>query len=135
MAFANAEELYKVFGLMMDKVMKDQELAGKLSAANLVVGLKVPNIDAFITLECLDTLRVSFGPPTIDIDVTTVNNDTNFNRFWQGKLNLTVAMSKGEVKAQGAVFKMLKVLPVIDPMYQMFTDSLREAGREDLVIE
>jgi len=135
MAFANAEELYKVFGLMMDKVMKDKELAGKLSAANLVVGLKVPNIDAFITLECLDTLRVSFGPPTIDIDVTTVNNDTNFNRFWQGKLNLTVAMSKGEVKAQGAVFKMLKVLPVIDPMYQMFTDSLREAGREDLIIE
>jgi putative sterol carrier protein len=134
MTFANAEELYKVFGLMMDKVMKDKVLVGRLAAANIVVGLKIPNIDAFITLECLETLKVSYGPPTIDIDVTTVNDDTTFNKFWQGKLNLMVAMAKGEVKAQGAVFKMLKVLPIIDPMYKMFAGSLKEAGREDLII-
>jgi putative sterol carrier protein len=135
MAFADAEELYKVFGLTMDKAMKDKAFAAKLSAANLVVGLSIPNIDAFITLECLETLKVSFGPPTIDIDVTAVNNDENFNKFWQGKLNLMTAMAKGLVKAQGAVFKMLKVLPIIDPMYPMFTESLKEAGREDLVVK
>lgn len=134
MTFANAEELYKVFGLMMDKVMKDKVLAGKLAAANIVVGLSIPNINAFITLECLETVKVSYGPPTIDIDVTTVNNDEHFNKFWQGKLSLMTAMAKGWVKAQGAVFKMLKVLPIIDPMYKMYASSLKEAGREDLII-
>jgi hypothetical protein len=44
-------------------------------------------------------------------------------------------MAKGQVKTQGAVTKMLKLLPKINPVYKMFAESLKEAGREDLIIK
>ncbi|MGD0276871.1 MAG: hypothetical protein ABSB79_12620, partial [Syntrophales bacterium] len=68
-------------------------------------------------------------------DVTSINDDEIFNKFWQGKLNLIMAMTKGQVKSTGAVTKMLKVLPKIGPVYKMYAESLKEAGREDLVIK
>jgi len=135
MAFANAEDLYKVFRLTLDKIMMDEKLTAALGAGDMVVGLKVPNIDAFITLECKGSLKVSYGPPTIKVDVTSVNDDEIFNKFWQGKLNLMMAMTKGQVKAQGAVTKMLKLLPKITPVYKLYAESLKDAGREDLVIK
>ena len=46
-----------------------------------------------------------------------------------------MAMTKGQVKSTGAVTKMLKVLPKIGPVYKMYAESLKEAGREDLVIK
>ena len=135
MAFANAEELYKIFQLTLDKVMKDEKLNESLGAGDMVVGLKVPNLDAFITLELKGSLKASYGPPTMKIDVTAANDDEIFVKFWQGKLNLMMAMTKGQVKTQGAVTKMLKLLPKIGPVYKFFAESLKEAGREDLVIK
>lgn len=135
MAFANAEELYKIFQLTLDKVMKDEKLNESLGAGDMVVGLKVPNLDAFITLELKGSLKASYGPPTMKIDVTAANDDEIFVKFWQGKLNLMMAMTKGQVKTQGAVTKMLKLLPKIGPVYKFFVESLKEAGREDLVIK
>ena len=135
MAFANAEELYKVFRLTLDKVVKDEKLNASLGAGDMVVGLKVPKIDAFITLELKGSIKATYGPPTIKIDVTSANDDETFVKFWQGKLNLMMAMAKGQVKTQGAVTKMLKLLPKINPVYKMFAESLKEAGREDLIIK
>jgi putative sterol carrier protein len=134
MAFAKAEDLYKVFKLTLDKVKKDEKLYASLAASDMVVGIKIPNIDAFITLELKGSIKDSYGPPTVKVDVTSVNDDVIFNQFWQGKVNLMMAMTKGQVKAQGAVTKMLKLLPKISPIYKMYTESLKEAGREDLVI-
>lgn len=135
MVFANAEELYKVFQLTLDKVAKDEKLNAALVAGDMVVGLKIPNIDAFITLELKGSLKATYGPPTIKIDVTSVNDDDVFVKFWQGKLNLMMAMTKGQVKSQGAVTKMLKLLPKISPVYKLFIESLKEVGREDLLVK
>ena len=33
------------------------------------------------------------------------------NKFWLGKLNLVMAMAKGQVRAKGSVPEMLKMLP------------------------
>jgi len=137
MAFANAEELYKVMRLTLDKIQKDEKLATSLGSSNMVTCLKVPNLDATITLVNKGSVTAIYSPPPADlkIDATTTNNDDIFIKFWQGKLNLMMAMTKGQVKSQGSVTAMLKLLPKITPVYKLFAESLREAGREDLVIK
>jgi putative sterol carrier protein len=135
MAYANAEDLYKVFRLTLDKVMKDEKLVAALGGTNMVVCSRIPNIDATITLELKGSIKVTYGATDIKPDVTSINDDEIFNKFWQGKLNLIMAMTKGQVKSTGAVTKMLKVLPKIGPVYKMYAESLKEAGREDLVIK
>ena len=135
MAFAKAEDLYKVFQLTLDRMMKDEKLVASLGAGDMVTCLKVHNIDGLITLELKGSVKCTFGPCDIKPDCTTINDDDIFNKFWQGKLNLMMAMTKGQVKSQGAITKMLKLLSKITPIYKMYIESLKEAGREDLVIK
>jgi hypothetical protein len=55
------------------------------------------------------------------------------NRFWLGRLNLVMAMAKGQVKAKGSVPEMLKMLPLAKPLYARYEARLRSQGRHDLL--
>ena len=135
MAFVNAEEMYRLFDLVLDKVKKDEALYKTLSDSVSVLVMKVPNLDATFTLEMKGSINVTYGPCDVKPDATTTQNDDIFNKFWQGKLNLMVAMTTGKVKASGAMTKMLKLLPKINPIYKYYVEVLKEIGREDLVIK
>ncbi len=137
MGFANAEEVYKIFGMTLEK-MKNENVAlyNSLAGVDMILTQKLPNLDATITLEMKNgTIKPTYGPTNIKPDAVTTQNDDIFIKFWQGKLNLMMAMTKGQVKSSGAVTKMLKLLPKIGPVYKLFVETLKDAGREDLVIK
>ena len=138
MAFANAEELYKVWRILDQKLKADTKLSASLAADDNVTCLKIPNIGAIITMVTKGGESTQlYGEPPADlkIDATTINDDETFVKFWQGKLNLMIAMTKGQVKSTGSTTKMLKMLPKMTPVYKLFVEALKEAGREDLVIK
>lgn len=137
MGFANAEEVYKIFGMTLEK-MKNENAAlyNSLAGVDMILTQKLPNLDAAITLEMKNgAIKPTYGPTDIKPDAVTTQNDDIFIKFWQGKLNLMMAMTKGQVKSSGAVTKMLKLLPKIGPVYKLFAETLKEAGREDLIIK
>jgi putative sterol carrier protein len=133
MKYQNAEELYKIFAVMIEKVKKDQELTNKLVASNLVVALKIPNIEGLITMELKGEINVTFGATDIKPDVTSIQNDEIFNKFWQGKVNIMLAMTKGQIRVQGAATQMLKLLPTLSPVYKLYAEALKDADRVDLI--
>ncbi len=135
MAFANAEDIYKCFDLILEKVKKDEALYTKLANTGIVLAQKIPDMDATITLVCKGSIKPTYGPCDITPDATTTQNSDIFMKFWQGKLNLMMAMTKGQVKASGAMTKMLKLLPLINPIYKMFVETAKEIGREDLLVK
>jgi putative sterol carrier protein len=55
------------------------------------------------------------------------------HRFWLGKVNVTVALARGQMKAKGPVAKILKLVPLVKPVFPRYKQMLTEAGREDLV--
>lgn len=133
MKYQNAEELYKIFAAMIEKVKKDQELTNKLVASNLVVALKIPNIEGLITMDLKGEINVTFGATDIKPDVTSIQNDEIFNKFWQGKVNIMLAMTKGQIRVQGAATQMLKLLPTLTPVYNLYAEALKDADRVDLI--
>jgi hypothetical protein len=56
------------------------------------------------------------------------------NRFWQGNLNLAVALAKGQVRAKGPVPKILKLIPVAKKLFPRYEELLRAEGRTDLLV-
>jgi putative sterol carrier protein len=58
----------------------------------------------------------------------------NSNRFWQGKLNFTLAMTQRKVKLDGKRSLALKLLPLTSPLFDTYKATLRDAGRDDLLI-
>src|SRR5881227_1811965 len=55
------------------------------------------------------------------------------HRFWLGKVNITAAMAKGQVKAKGPIPKILKLVPLTKILFPRYRDSLVRSGRSDLV--
>lgn len=136
MAFKDAEDIYKLFDMIIEqKIKKDETLYTKLSNTGIVLTQKIPDMDATITLECKGSLKATYGPTDIKPDAVTTQNSDIFMKFWQGKLNLMMAMGKGQVKTSGAMTKMLKLLPMINPIYKMYVELAKEIGREDLLVK
>jgi hypothetical protein len=55
------------------------------------------------------------------------------HRFWLGRVSVTLALARGQMKAQGPVAKILRLVPATDPIFPRYEAQLRAAGREDLL--
>jgi hypothetical protein len=65
--------------------------------------------------------------------VMTMKADVS-HAFWHGKVNLVAALAKRDIVASGPIPKILKLLPAIAPLYQMYPALLREKGLGSLVL-
>jgi hypothetical protein len=54
------------------------------------------------------------------------------HRFWLGKVNVTVALARGQISARGPVAKILKLVPLVKPVQARYESQLEAAGRSDL---
>src|SRR6202007_2102199 len=80
--------------------------------------------------------KVLFGDAAAGAKYTVqlrMSSDNN-NRFWQGKLNFTLAMAQRKVKLDGKRSVALKLLPLTTPLFEQYIASLKAAGREDLIV-
>jgi hypothetical protein len=55
------------------------------------------------------------------------------HRFWLGKVNVTVALARGQMKAKGPVAKILKLVPLVKPVFPRYRAQLERQGRQDLL--
>ena len=55
----------------------------------------------------------------------TMDADTA-HRFWLGKVNVTVALARGQMKAKGPVAKILKLVPLAKPVFPRYRAQLEE---------
>jgi hypothetical protein len=63
----------------------------------------------------------------------TLSADTG-HKFWHGQVNLAKALTTKAIVARGPLPKILKLLPVIVPLYERYPQYLRQIGRADLVL-
>lgn len=56
------------------------------------------------------------------------------HKFWHGQVNLAKALTTKAIVARGPIPKILKLLPVIEPLYKRYPQYLTEKGRQDLVL-
>ena len=136
MVFANAEEFYKISELLIQKIMGDEALFNKLKAMNTTTSQVITNLDAVTTIEWKEPFKYYFGPVPegVKVDSTSINEDETYNRFYQDKLNVMTAMLKGKIKFKGSKTVSLKFIPLLKPVFKMYVEVLKEAGREDLII-
>jgi putative sterol carrier protein len=132
--FNDAAEVYEYLGKLFQDVMADEELANRFRQANTVVQYQFRRPDSGITVKMLDgeEPQVDLGPTTLQPEVIMTMEADTAHRFWLGKVNVTVALARGQIKAQGPVAKILKLVPLAKPVFPRYQAQLEAAGREDL---
>jgi putative sterol carrier protein len=134
-AFKDADEVYAYIGKMFEIAVADPAFVEATKDTGLVVLLTQTDPDATILID-FPGQKVLFGDAAAEAKSTVqlrMSSD-NSNRFWQGKLNFTLAMAQRKVKLDGKRSVALKLLPLTTPLFDTYQTTLREAGRDDLLV-
>jgi hypothetical protein len=133
--FNDAQEVYDVIGKLFVDIASDDELAPKFRKANTIVqyAYREPTSTITVRLQEGQPGDVDFGDTEMEPEVTMSMEADTAHRFWLGKVNVTVALARGQIKAKGPVAKILKLVPLTKPIFPRYKAQLEAQGREDLV--
>lgn len=134
MGFANSAEVTNYIGGIFETAFEDDEIGPKLVDTGLVVAFDFTDPEALVVIDMADkSVRegLAGGPaPTATMSMTA---DTG-NAYWQGKVNLPLAMAKKKIKVDGNVGSLLKLAPLGKKLYARYIERLQSDGREDLLL-
>lgn len=133
--FTDADEVYQYIGRIFEVAVKEPTFIEATTGTDLIVLLKQTNPDATILID-FPGQRVLTGDAAEGERSTVLlrMSSDNSNKFWQGKLNFTLAMAQGKVKLEGKRTLALKLLPLTAPLFATYKTILRETGRDDLLV-
>lgn len=137
--YESTEQLQQVFESFWPRVLEMEDVYDKLVKSAIIVRFDIEQPEIHVTID--------FKNPGPDGKVGTISFDSKVepeiivwstsettNKFWQGKLNTTIAMAKGEVKMQGSIAKALGLLSKIKPVFKVYPEVLREMGLYDMIL-
>ena len=133
--FKDAQQVYDTIGRLFLELAEDEELAPKFRKANTIVRYDYSDPDSVITVRLQEGEPgdVDFGETDMDPEVTMSMKADTAHRFWLGQVNVTMAIARGEIKPQGPVAKILKLVPLIKPLFPRYRAMLERQGRADLI--
>jgi putative sterol carrier protein len=126
-------EVYSTSKLFED--LMDEELSPKFRRADTIVQYRYTNPDSQITVKMKDGEegQVDFGPTEMQPEIVMSMEADTAHRFWLGKVNVTMALAKGHMKAKGPVAKILKLVPLVKPVFPKYQAMLEKDNRDDLL--
>jgi len=133
--FKDADEVYAYIGKAMEACVTEPKFVDATKDGSLVVLIKQTDPEASILVDfpgqkvlCGDAAVAA--PSTVQLRMSS----DNANKFWQGKLNFTLAMAQRKVKLDGKRSTALALLPLTAPIFETYKAILAEAGRTDLLV-
>jgi putative sterol carrier protein len=133
--FKDADEVYATIGRLFQDLAEDPELAPKFRKANTIVQYQYREPESRITVKLIEGEdgQVDCGETAMEPEVVMSMEADTAHRFWLGQVNVTVALARGQMKAKGPVAKILKLVPLVKPVFPRYRKLLEESDRRDLL--
>jgi putative sterol carrier protein len=133
--FKDANEVYAYIGRLFEDLADDEQLSSQFNKANTIVQYQYRQPESQITVKLIDGEggQVDCGQTTLEPEVVMTMDADTAHRFWLGNVNVTVALARGQMKAKGPVAKILKLVPLVKPVFPRYRKLLEENGRQDLL--
>ncbi|MGI8800748.1 MAG: SCP2 sterol-binding domain-containing protein [Solirubrobacteraceae bacterium] len=131
--FKDEQEVYKYIGKLFQDVRDDADLFPQFQKANTIVQFPFKNPASQITLKIKEGEAgvVDLGPTDLVPEVVMTMDADTAHKFWLGKVNVTVALARGQMKAKGPVAKVLKMLPLTKPLFPRYKALLAADERPE----
>ena len=133
MGFNNSAEVAKYIGGIFETAFKDPEIGPKLVDTGLVIAFDFTDPEAVVVIDMANkAVREGLEGGLAPIATMAMTAETG-NAYWQGKVNLPLAMAKKKIKVEGNVASLLKLAPLGKKLYPVYVDRLKADGRDDLI--
>ena len=133
--FKDDQEVYQYIGKLFVELTDDPELSPKFRRADTIVQYRYSNPESQITVKMKEGEegQVDLGPTDLQPEIVMTMEADTAHRFWLGRVNVTTALARGQIKASGPVAKILKIVPLTKPAFPRYKALLEAQGRDDLV--
>lgn len=133
--FDDGDEVYRYIGGLLTGLIGADELGAKLKRADTIVQFRYHHPDAVITFKLVEgeEVQVDLGDSDLEPEIVMTADADVAHLFWLGRVNVTVALARGQMKALGPVAKILKLVPLIKPIFPLYRELLEREGRTDLL--
>jgi len=54
--------------------------------------------------------------------------------YWLGKVNFIMATATGKIRTEGNVGSVIKLVPVLGPLFKAYADFLKDNGMAELLV-
>lgn len=133
MAFTDADEVRHFIGSVFQAGFDDPEIGPKMQATGIVVKFAFTDPDADLVVD-MGKQEVGEGADMAEPLATMRMTAELGSAYWQGKVNLPIAMARGKIKVDGNVASLIKLAPLGKKLFPKYVETLRSEGREDLVV-
>jgi putative sterol carrier protein len=133
--FKDEQEVYQYIGRLFKDLSEDEELGPRFRKADTIVQYRYSNPDSEITVRMKEGQdpQVDFGSSDLDPEIVMTMEADTAHKFWLGNVNVTMALARGQMKAKGPVAKILKLVPLVKPVFPRYRKMLEEQNRQDLL--
>lgn len=132
--FQSSEELYQILGDWF-KSTEGSEPAKIVNQVGIIQYI-YHNPEGRVTMVPEmngEPLHVIMGDTDVKPLLTFEMNADVAHRFWLGKVDLTQALARQQMKATGPLSKALKVQPALPPFFESYKEFLQQIGRSELL--
>ncbi|NGX10135.1 SCP2 sterol-binding domain-containing protein [Mycobacteroides franklinii] len=134
MGFSDSAEVARYIGGIFETAFDDPEIGPKLVATGLVVAFDFTEPDAVVVIDMANkSVREGLGGGAAPSATMSMTADLG-SAYWQGKVNLPLAMAKKKIKVEGNVASLLKLAPLGKKLYPSYIERLKADGRDDLLV-
>jgi hypothetical protein len=117
-AFNDAQDVYDRIGRVLQELAADPELTAVFHEADTCVRYELHDPEATITVgsRAGQPVRVDLGPSDQEPEVVISMDADTAHSYLLGEIDMTVALARGQITAEGPVTKILAVLPIFEPL-------------------
>jgi putative sterol carrier protein len=130
--FASADEIFEFVGGIFEESFADPVIGDEFAASGVVLKLHYTDPDGVMTVD-MPNKKVVYGPDGPKPSVEMFMKGDVAHKFWLGKVNVSMALAKGQMRAKGAIPKILKLVPIAKKLFPKYLELLEKAGRQDLI--
>lgn len=132
--FRDADEVYAYIGRIFEEIVADSELGPGVQQADTIVQYRLSDPEARITAKIRQgqERRLDLGETGLEPEIVMTMDADTAHRFWLGQVSITMAMTRGEIKAKGPVAKILRLVPLVGPAFPRYLELLAESERPEL---
>lgn len=125
--FSSSEKLQDILQNFFKLLANDANIGPKLKTSNLIVKFNYTEPALSLTIDCTqEPIQILANDTTLKPEVEMTMKADTAHKFWFGKVNLVIALTRREITAKGSIPKVLKLLPVIKPAYALYPKYIQE---------
>ncbi|MGW0036996.1 SCP2 sterol-binding domain-containing protein [Gordonia sp. NPDC003376] len=133
MAFHDSAEVRKYIGGIFETAFDDPEIGPKLVDSGLVFAFDFSDPNAVVVVDAVNKKVHDSFDGVREPDATMIMKADLGSAYWQGKVNLPLAMAKKKISVTGNVASLLKLAPLGKRLFPVYINNLKSDGREDLL--